>query len=280
MGVYMTGFSFGALIAFAAGGWIGERLGWRTAFIYAGVPGLLLALLAWFAIPRSPRTAQRSATASVGGALGYLRSQRSFVHLCLANAVANGCYFGVIHWLPSFFVRSHGLGTAEIGRWLGFAIGILGGCGTFSGGWIADRLGLKDLRWYMGVPAITMTVALPFVCMTLLAAEPATAFRLYLLPSLLVAMGVAPGYATTQALARPDIRAIASATMLFATSIFTGLGPQAVGILSDVMSGYGADSLRYAMLIVIVAGSAWAVAHYALAASTLRADVERAASGH
>ena len=282
MGVYMTGFSLGVLIAFSVGGWIGENLGWRAAFIYAGAPGILLALLAWFTIPRfggrgfSP-DASRLKPLPLGAALRFLRSQRSFVHLCLANAIANGCYIGAIQWLPSFFVRSHGLGTAEIGRWLALAIGIFGGCGTLFSGWLADRLGWRDLRWYMGVPAIALLIALPFVSMTLLAADSTAAFQFYLVPSFFAAMGAAPVYATTQALARPEMRAFASATMLFVTNVCSGLGPQAVGILSDAFAAaYGADSLRYAMLIVLVIGSTWPVAHYALAARTLRADVARA----
>jgi predicted MFS family arabinose efflux permease len=278
MGVYMMGFSLGVLIAFSAGGWIGENLGWRAAFVYAGAPGILLALLAWFTIPRSRPAAYAPGTMSAGAALRFLRSQRSFVHLCLANAIANGCYIGAIQWLPSFFVRSHGLGTAEIGRWLALAIGIFGGCGTIFSGWLADRLGLRDLRWYLGVPAVALLIALPFVSMTLLAADSTAAFRFYLVPSFFAAMGAAPVYATTQALARPEMRAFASATMLFVTNVASGLGPQAVGILSDAFAAaYGADSLRYAMLIVLVIGSTWPVAHYALAARTLRADVARAA---
>jgi predicted MFS family arabinose efflux permease len=277
MGIYMTGFSLGVFIAFFAGGWIGEHLGWRAAFIYAGAPGILLALLAWFSIPRSRPATSGSGTTSVGAALRFLRSQRSFVHLCLANAIANGCYIGAIQWLPSFFVRSHGLGTAEIGRWLAIAIGVFGGCGTVFGGWIADRLGLRDLRWYMATPAIAMLIALPFVSMTLLAESSTTAFQFYLVPSFFIAMGAAPCYATTQALARPEMRALASATMLFVTNVFSGLGPQVVGILSDALApAYGSDSLRYAMLIVLIAGSTWPVAHYRLAARSLRADVGRA----
>ncbi len=278
MGVYMTGFSFGVLIAFSAGGWIGENVGWRSAFVYAGAPGILLALLGWVTIPRSRVANSGTGTTPVRAALGFLLSQRSFVHLCLANALANGCYIGAIFWLPSFFERSHGLGTAETGRWLALAVGIVGGSGTFSGGWLADRLGRRDLRWYMGVPSVGMLIALPFVCMTLLASSPTTAFVLYFVPSFFIAMGPAPCYATTQALARPEIRAFASATMLFVTAVLSGLGPLAVGMLSDTFApAYGMESLRHALLIVLIIGSTWPLAHYALAARTLRADVARAA---
>ena len=51
-----------------------------------------------------------------------------------------------------------------------------------------------------------------------------------------------------------------------------GLGPAAVGFLSDVLGpAYGADSLRYALALAL-AVSVWAAAHSLLAARTLRED--------
>ncbi len=57
-------------------------------------------------------------------------------------------------------------------------------------------------------------------------------------------------------------------------AIGLGLGPQAVGILSDLLYGeFGVESLRYAMLSTVVIFAAWSVVHYALAARTLPADL-------
>ena len=54
------------------------------------------------------------------------------------------------------------------------------------------------------------------------------------------------------------------------------LGPQVVGILSDMLRAEFADeSLCYALLGVVVSCAAWSVVHYALAARTLREDLER-----
>ena len=54
-----------------------------------------------------------------------------------------------------------------------------------------------------------------------------------------------------------------------------GLGPQAVGILSDLLHGsFGVESLRYALLWVVVVFAAWSVVHYALAARSIRSDLE------
>ncbi len=73
------------------------------------------------------------------------------------------------------------------------------------------------------------------------------------------------------------MRALASAFMLFVLNIIgLGLGPQGVGILSDLLSGaFGEESLRYALLATAMV-NVWSTVHYFLAARTLRADLARA----
>ena len=53
-----------------------------------------------------------------------------------------------------------------------------------------------------------------------------------------------------------------------------GLGPQLIGIVSDMVSGaFGTDSLRYA-LIGAAFLNIWACAHYYFAGRTLRHDLD------
>ena len=89
-------------------------------------------------------------------------------------------------------------------------------------------------------------------------------------------MWLGPTFAMTQGLARVHTRALASAILLFIINLVgLGLGPQVVGVLSDVLKAdLGLDSVRYALLWVVLAGAAWSTLHYGLAARTLRADLE------
>jgi hypothetical protein len=61
--------------------------------------------------------------------------------------------------------------------------------------------------------------------------------------------------------------------VLFLTAMLgLGLGPLAVGLLSDLLKpGLGAESLRYA-LVISTAALVWASAHFVLAARTARRD--------
>src|SRR5207245_6271977 len=47
MSVWNAGSTIGIAVGFAGGGLIAEKFGWRTAFYFAAVPGLLFALLAF-----------------------------------------------------------------------------------------------------------------------------------------------------------------------------------------------------------------------------------------
>jgi len=61
--------------------------------------------------------------------------------------------------------------------------------------------------------------------------------------------------------------------MLFANLIGMGVGPQAVGLLSDALASLaGADSLRYAMMIV-ASVALWSAYHLWRAGRTVAADL-------
>ena len=45
MGFYTLGISAGVMMAYLAGGWVVQNIGWREAFYIVGIPGLVLALI-------------------------------------------------------------------------------------------------------------------------------------------------------------------------------------------------------------------------------------------
>ena len=70
---------------------------------------------------------------------------------------------------------------------------------------------------------------------------------------------------------------MSSAFLLFIINIIgMGLGPQVVGILSDLLTDrFAQESMRYALFI---AGfmNVWSAIHFFLGSRTLRADLDRA----
>ena len=85
-----------------------------------------------------------------------------------------------------------------------------------------------------------------------------------------------PSLALVQGLVPLRMRTVASAVLLFTINIIgLGLGPQAVGVASDLLAPrFGEASLRYALLLA--AGvNLWSALHFFLAGRTLVVDLAR-----
>lgn len=280
LSIYALGIPIGSAIGTFAGGWLDEFFDWRTAFIVVGLPGVLLAALVRLTL-REPTRGHWDAgsapaeRASIRQVLGFMLRRRSFLHLSFAGSLHALYGYGVGAWLPSFFLRSHDFGTGELGTWLA-AIGITtGALGTFLGGYLGDRMASRDARWYMWLPALATVAYLPFGFAMYLVGNGTTAMLLYAPAVVLGGMYLGPTFAMTQSLVRPEMRALASAILLFILNLIgLGIGPWLVGALSDMLEPrHATESLRYALLIIVVAGAAWSVLHYLLAARTLREDL-------
>jgi len=70
------------------------------------------------------------------------------------------------------------------------------------------------------------------------------------------------------------MRAVAAGILLFIINIIgLGFGPQAVGVISDLLSdNYGPESLRYALAICSLI-NIWAGIHYFIAGRHLKDDL-------
>ena len=284
LSIYSLGIPIGAGIGYLAGGWLTQWFDWRTAFIVVGLPGVVLALIVQLTLKEPTRGAYDEASIApsqgepLGKVLRFMFSMASFRHMAIGAALHAFYGYGAQAFIAAFFIRSHHLSTGEIGSWLA-AIGFTGGViGVYLGGYLGDRLSGRDRRWYMWVPAIATVMSIPFAFGVYLWPEGRMALLLLFPANLLGGLYLGPTFAMTQTLVPAHMRAMASAILLFIINIIgLGLGPQFVGMVSDWLAPtYGTESLRYALLIVVVAFSAWSIIHYTLAARTLRDDLGRA----
>jgi hypothetical protein len=121
-------------------------------------------------------------------------------------------------------------------------------------------------------------VAPQAVTQTEAAAKPAPA-RYYVLTALalgsfLVGFHLGPIFAIAQAVARPSMRALASAIILLSATCF---GPLVVGALNDVLKGdLGAQAVRDSLLSTAVTTMLGALL-FVVAARWIRGDIKRAA---
>lgn len=293
LGVYALGIPFGIMFGLFAGGAIADAFGWRMAFFIVGVPGILLSLVVFFTIKEPPRghadghVHTESDRASILQVFRFLIAKRSFVHMAAGGGLTAFVGYGLITWAPTFFVRSHDMSLTEAGFWLGLVLGIPGGVGIVAGGWLSDRFGSRDTRWYLWVTAIALAVIVPIAASAFLVDAWWLSLLLLSVPVCLGNFYQGTTFSQTQGLAPVHMRAVAAGILLFLLN-FIGFvfGPPAVGRLSDAFAGtFGDDALGYSLLTWAFV-NLWAAFHYWRAGAHLPGDLpaagvaeERAAAG-
>lgn len=294
LGIYSMGIYFGVMVGFSIGGWVAQDFGWRTTFVVVGLPGVLLAVIVGLTIKEPARAiGDRLEQAAEGLAIpadnperprfsetiALLWSRKSFRHLSLACALHAFTQYGISNFMPPFMARAHDMPVSDIGWRLALIAGIGGAIGSVLGGWLADRLGKRDRRWYVGVATVSLMLILPLVPIALMA-ESQFIFLLFLAP--VVALGgvyLGPCLAVTHSMVGLRQRAVASAILFFILNLIgLGFGPMTIGAISDLLRPEFGDSdgLRYAIIGAASIANAWAILHYLLASRTLREDIAAA----
>ena len=284
MGFYTLGISTGIMLAYLAGGWVVQNIGWRAAFFIVGVPGLLLAVIVRFTLTEPRRGASESrhdsgAHPPILTVFRFLLARRSFIHMAVAAGLSAFTGYAVISFFPSFLVRSFDMEIVTIGKWLGWILGIAGGLGFFGGGFLADHIGRSRRRDALWLIAAMMLVTAVLDVAVFLAPSATWTLMIFIVPAATSNIYLAPVLAQTQSLVALRMRGVASALMLLILNMIgLGLGPLTVGYISDLLAPYFADeSMRYSLMIICAVLLPWAAWHYYLAGKTIDADLARAA---
>ena len=283
--IYALGVPLGTFAGATFGGWGNQTLGWRSTFILAGVPGLIIALILWLTVKEPPRgmsdgvsraAAERAPVPGMFEVLHTLLQRRSFRHLTLAAALHSVVWYASGAFNNAFLQRSHQMTVAEAGYWIGI-LSLIGGLGTFFGGFLSDRLSVRfgDRRWYMFVPGIATLLCVPFQFLAYLSPDRAIVLPSFVGLMFMAAVFFGPSFTMTQALATLRMRSVATSLLLFIqTLIGNGIGPSVTGLISDLLNpSYQQNSLRYALVVIGVV-NIWAALHYLLGSRTLRQDLE------
>ena len=279
LGIYSLGIPFGIMFGLFAGGWINEFFGWRAAFFVVGLPGVILALVVRYTLAEPPRgmaegRVDSGEQPSINETLVYLWQKKSFRHMSFAAALTAFVGYGFVTWAPAFLIRSFGMGTGEIGTWFGLILGVAGGIGIALGGYLADKFGARDPKWYLWTTAIALLLVTPFNALVYMATESTIALLAMIVPVLLGNFYQATTFSQTQGISELRMRAVAAGILLFIINfIGLGFGPQMVGLVSDLLvDSYGTESLRYALLICSLI-NVWAAFHYFVAGRHLKDDL-------
>ena len=257
MGFYTLGISAGIMLAYLAGGWVVQNMGWREAFFIIGLPGLLLALIVRFTLPEPRRGASERRHDSGSQpeliiVVRFLLERRSFLYMAIAAGLSAFVGYSIINFMPSFIDRSFGVGIAVIGFWLGIIYGIAGGAGFYFGGYFADRIGRAGHRKAMVFIALSTAASALFYGGVFLATSVTVCMTLLVVPAVIANFYLAPVLSQTQSLVSLRMRAVASSLVLLVINVIgLAMASPITGFISDLLEPtLGVESMRYSLLIV------------------------------
>ncbi|MCH7599139.1 MAG: MFS transporter [Myxococcales bacterium] len=258
---YGMGIFVGIACAMIFGGYIADNFGWRSVYLTVGLAGIPLAVLVRFTVRELPRgysdrsegiavpvAEQPPLMDAIKGILGVSAMR----YIIAGTAVQSLAGYGLMLWGATFLRRVHHMSQTDAGLALGLIFGIAGCGGVYCGGLLADRLGRRDERWYMRLPALQTVASLPLLVGFLLIEDTTLALCCFALFYFIANMYIGPMFAMTQGLVPPSMRATASAINLFIVNLVgLGLGPFLMGFLNDALAAqYGHVSIRYSLLSV------------------------------
>ncbi len=229
----------GSALGYILGGLIAAKYGWRTAFIFAGYPGLLFAFVL-FLLREPARGATESTSAvdasSPAGWTSYFALLKfpGYVLLILGYIAQTFAMGAFSFWAPTFLVRVHRMELAAASGFFGQALVITGLLATLGGGYLATAWQRKTGTGYAWVLALSAIGAVPaafaaFTFENLALAKAALAASMFLL-------FLCTGPLNTLILETVPVRMRASAVAMsiFSIHLFGDLwSPKFVGYLSD-----------------------------------------------
>lgn len=258
-GIFFAAAPLGMFISFAGGGYIVAHWGWRAAFLVAGLPGILLAIMAFWMMKEPRRGAYDVVTAdapaaapvSLGTVLRFIGANPLLLSLMTATIFTAMAGATLTAWTASYFIRLHDMPLQTAG----FMIATIGGAGiiigTVGNGWLADRMAVRDVRWPLWLAA--SCALLTFVTGTVMAYAafiPLAALGMFLSKGFGVAY-VGPTFSSVLNNAPPNMRGtIMSVHQVMMNLVGFGMGPILTGVISDAFGG--GEGLRPAIVATLM----------------------------
>lgn len=225
----MMGLSVANVVGVPVATWIGQALGWRSAFALVAVIGLLTvsALVLWM-----PRLDAMPTTSPITE-LGALRRGQVWMTL-FVGIVGFGGMFAVYTYIASTLTDVAGLARALVPVALMiYGLGMV--AGNYAGGWLADKYKLKGT--FIGLAATAVSLAVFVVA----AHNPVTAL---LLVFLIGASGssVVPGLQTRLMDVAEDAQTLAASLNHAAFNLANAIGAAVGGAVIAAGLGYTAPA--------------------------------------
>lgn len=258
--IFYTAIPIGAALGSVIGGQIAAASGWRHAFIWAGVPGLLLAfLLLPFKEPaRTGATDDSHKLPGLKDVLALFKS-RDYNLSVWGYAAYTFALGAMAHWGPSLLHRAHGMELKAASDFFGYVLFGAGLGGTMLGGLAATAWQKRHPSGYAGTLALSMLLGAPAAWLAFTSPDKTTSMAALAVAMFCCFLGTGPINTLILESAPTALRASAMAGSIFIIHLFGDLwSPSIVGTLSDHWSSL-AKALLILPAVLLLAGLLWGI---------------------
>ena len=225
--IFYVAIPVGAALGYIIGGEISVKWGWRHAFIWAGLPGLLLALVL-LPFKEPPRGQADLAEGQALSKPTFRDYSKLFANLkyqlviwgYVAYTFAQGA-FGF--WGPTFLEKIHGMEPPKPDRFFGAVLVFAGLVGTLSGGFAASAWQKRNRAGYAWMLASTTLLAVPTAFAALLASNATSAMTFLAITMFLLFLSTGPINTLIIESVPVNLRASAMALSIFCIHLFGDL---------------------------------------------------------
>ena len=172
--LFSLGATLGAFTGVVMGGYVAENYGWRTAFLVAGLPGVLLAIVVKLTVREPKRGAMdepdrveeathKATSLSFLATAKDLAKNRIYRTTVIAHVLAVFTSYSFTAWMPQVFLRNFEVSQTQVGTIVGLVFLFSGTLGMVCGGWLATHMAkARSVRWEALIPLIGVSLNIPF----------------------------------------------------------------------------------------------------------------------
>ncbi|HVC09270.1 MAG TPA: MFS transporter [Elusimicrobiota bacterium] len=240
MAIFAMAVSVGSGIGYIAGGLLGQHFGWRSAFYWTAIPGLIFAAMATrLKDPQKNRPAPAAAAPSApvhSPMSSYLKIFKtpSYSLTTLSMGLMTFALGGFAVWMPSFLHRQWLWSVGKSGSIFGAMTIISGIIGTLAGGWISNWVFKYNSRAYLIVSAAGLIISAPLMIYSLMSSHVMAAMVSLFTAEFFVFLNMGPLNAVLVAVTELKSRSMAFAANIFVIhAIGDALSPTIIGVISD-----------------------------------------------
>ncbi len=268
--IFYVAIPVGSALGYLIGGYVGEHFGWRSAFIWAGAPGLLLALLLLpFREPQRGQSEHQTVAKPKPRDVLKLFTLADY-QLVIWGYVAYTFALGAFaFWGPRFLIDIHKVPQAKASLFFGAVLVVSGLVGTLVGGFAATAWQKRNPAGYALMLGCSTLAAVPVVVAAFTIGNTTLAMSCLAFGMFLLFLSTGPVNTLILETVPVNLRASAMAISIFMIHLFGDMwSAEIVGHLSDHW-----NNLQKAVLILpaalLISGALW----LGLAVKTMRQKI-------